>query len=46
VLHPVGQLLAMSIAIRSWISTTGAGVEWKGRTYQPNLRARSRVAGE
>jgi chlorobactene glucosyltransferase len=39
VLHPVGQFLAMSIAIRSWISTTGAGVEWKGRTYQPNLRA-------
>jgi chlorobactene glucosyltransferase len=39
VLHPIGQFLAMSIAIRSWISTTGAGVEWKGRRYQPNLRA-------
>jgi chlorobactene glucosyltransferase len=34
-LHPAGQFLAMSIAIRSWISTAGSGVEWKGRTYRP-----------
>jgi chlorobactene glucosyltransferase len=39
-LHPVGQFLAMSIAIRSWISTTGSGVQWKGRTYRPNLDAK------
>jgi chlorobactene glucosyltransferase len=36
-LHPVGQFLAMSIAIRSWISTTRSGVQWKGRTYRPTL---------
>jgi chlorobactene glucosyltransferase len=37
ILHPVGQFLAMAIAIRSWISTAGAGVQWKGRTYRLNL---------
>jgi chlorobactene glucosyltransferase len=36
-LHPIGQFLAMSIAIRSWISTAGSGVQWKGRTYRLNL---------
>ena len=35
--HPIGQFLAMSIAIRSWISTAGSGVRWKGRTYRPNF---------
>jgi chlorobactene glucosyltransferase len=35
-LHPIGQFLAMSIAIRSWISTAGPGVRWKGRTYRPS----------
>jgi chlorobactene glucosyltransferase len=36
-LHPVGQFLAMAIAIRSWIYTTSSGVQWKGRTYKPTL---------
>ena len=36
-LHPVGQFLAMSIAIRSWISTATSGVQWKGRTYRPSV---------
>lgn len=38
-LHPIGQFLAMAIAIRSWISTAGAGVQWKGRTYRPTFPA-------
>ena len=37
ILHPIGQFLAMSIAIRSWIHTASSGVQWKGRTYRPNL---------
>jgi len=37
VLHPVGHLLAMAIGIRSWISTAGSGVQWKGRTYRPSF---------
>jgi chlorobactene glucosyltransferase len=37
ILHPIGQFLAMAIAIRSWISTVGPGVEWKGRTYKPSF---------
>ena len=36
-LHPVGQFLAMAIAIRSWIYTETSGVQWKGRTYRPTL---------
>jgi chlorobactene glucosyltransferase len=40
-LHPVGQFLAMAIGIRSWINTAGRGVEWKGRTYRPDLRSPS-----
>jgi chlorobactene glucosyltransferase len=40
-LHPIGQFLAMSIAIRSWISTAGSGVQWKGRTYRLNLDVRT-----
>jgi chlorobactene glucosyltransferase len=35
ILHPIGQFLAMAIGIRSWISTAGSGVQWKGRTYRP-----------
>ena len=37
ILHPIGHFLAMSIGIRSWISTSGAGVQWKGRTYRPSF---------
>jgi chlorobactene glucosyltransferase len=37
VLHPIGQFLAMAIAIRSWIYTNTSGVQWKGRTYRPEL---------
>jgi chlorobactene glucosyltransferase len=37
ILHPVGQFLAMAIAIRSWIHTGTTGVQWKGRTYRPAL---------
>lgn len=37
-LHPIGHLLAMAIAIRSWISTAGSGVQWKGRTYRPSFQ--------
>ena len=39
-LHPVGQCLAMAIAIRSWIKTSGPGVEWKGRIYRPSYLSR------
>jgi chlorobactene glucosyltransferase len=41
ILHPAGQFLAMFIAIRSWISTAGSGVQWKGRTYRPNLNMKT-----
>jgi chlorobactene glucosyltransferase len=34
-LHPLGQLLAMGIGIRSWVKSVGSGVQWKGRTYRP-----------
>jgi chlorobactene glucosyltransferase len=34
-LHPIGHFMAMAIGVRSWISTAGAGVEWKGRRYRP-----------
>jgi chlorobactene glucosyltransferase len=37
ILHPAGQFLAMSIAIRSWINTATSGVQWKGRTYRPSV---------
>jgi chlorobactene glucosyltransferase len=36
ILHPIGQALAMAIGLRSWISTSGSGVQWKGRTYRPS----------
>ena len=36
ILHPIGHLLAMAIGVRSWISTAGSGVQWKGRTYRPS----------
>jgi chlorobactene glucosyltransferase len=37
ILHPIGHFLAMAIGIRSWINTSGAGVQWKGRTYHPSF---------
>ncbi len=33
VLHPVGQTLALLIALNSWRRSAGAGVSWKGRIY-------------
>lgn len=32
-LHPVGEALAIAIALNSWRRTGRAGVTWKGRTY-------------
>jgi chlorobactene glucosyltransferase len=37
IFHPIGHFLAMSIGIRSWISTATTGVQWKGRTYRPSF---------
>ncbi len=34
--HPIGHFAALSIGVRSWISTAGSGVEWKGRMYRPS----------
>jgi chlorobactene glucosyltransferase len=44
ILHPAGHLLAMAIGIRSWISTAGPGVQWKGRTYRPSCGGLGRRA--
>ncbi|MEO6872979.1 MAG: glycosyltransferase [Chthoniobacterales bacterium] len=33
-LHPLGEIIGLLIALNSWRLSTGAGVEWKGRTYQ------------
>jgi chlorobactene glucosyltransferase len=33
-LHPLGEVIGLLIALNSWRRSTGAGVEWKGRTYQ------------
>ncbi|MBA3832729.1 MAG: glycosyltransferase [Chthoniobacterales bacterium] len=33
-LHPLGEIMALLIALNSWRRSTGRGVEWKGRTYQ------------
>jgi len=34
--HPFGQVLALVIAMNSWIQTSFlGGVKWKGRTYRP-----------
>lgn len=33
-LHPVGHLLALLIALNSWRRSVGAGLEWKGRLYE------------
>ena len=33
-LHPLGETIGLLIALNSWRRSTGAGVEWKGRTYQ------------
>ena len=34
-LHPIGHALALAIGLNSWRRSAGAGVRWKGRTYQP-----------
>lgn len=34
-LHPIGQALALSIAMNSWIQSARGSVTWKGRTYKP-----------
>ncbi len=33
-LHPLGEIIALLIALNSWRRSTGRGVEWKGRTYK------------
>lgn len=35
-LHPVGQVLSLLIALNSWRRSAGGGVSWKGRTYAVN----------
>lgn len=34
-LHPLGQLLALSLAMNSWVQTARGAVRWKGRIYRP-----------
>lgn len=34
-LHPVGQFLALCIAMNSWIQSSRGAVTWKGRVYRP-----------
>ena len=36
-LHPIGMLLMLLIAINSWRHSTGKGVAWKGRIYKPHI---------
>ncbi len=33
-LHPLGEIISLGIALNSWRRSAGAGVEWKGRVYQ------------
>jgi chlorobactene glucosyltransferase len=33
-LHPLGEMLGLMIALNSWRHSAGAGVEWKGRRYK------------
>jgi len=35
-LHPIGYLLALTIALNSWSRTATRGVQWKGRVYRRN----------
>jgi len=35
VLHPFGQVLALLIALNSWIQSARGQVTWKGRNYKP-----------
>ncbi|MEK0449769.1 MAG: hypothetical protein RL088_2037 [Verrucomicrobiota bacterium] len=37
ILHPAAILVFMGIAINSWRLSHGRGVEWKGRTYRPDV---------
>jgi chlorobactene glucosyltransferase len=34
ILHPVGYIIALTIALNSFRKTSGTGVTWKGRVYQ------------
>ena len=36
-LHPIGILLMLLIGINSWRKSVTGGVEWKGRTYRPEI---------
>lgn len=42
-LHPLGQALALALAINSWIRSARGTVVWKGRTYAPALANTSRT---
>ncbi len=33
-LHPLGEIIGLLIALNSWRRSAGAGVEWKGRVYK------------
>lgn len=33
-LHPLGEIIGLLIALNSWRRSSGRGVEWKGRTYK------------
>ncbi|HEY2801113.1 MAG TPA: glycosyltransferase [Chthoniobacterales bacterium] len=33
-LHPLGEIIGLLIALNSWRRSSGAGVEWKGRVYK------------
>ncbi|MGH7938970.1 MAG: hypothetical protein ACREFG_10720, partial [Chthoniobacterales bacterium] len=33
-LHPLGEIIGLLIALNSWRRSAGPGVEWKGRTYK------------
>jgi chlorobactene glucosyltransferase len=36
-LHPIGVALVIACALQSWRLSRTTGVEWKGRTYRPQL---------
>jgi chlorobactene glucosyltransferase len=36
-LHPIGIVLMSLIGLNSWRKSIGSGVEWKGRTYRPQV---------
>ncbi|MCC6354747.1 MAG: glycosyltransferase [Verrucomicrobiae bacterium] len=36
-LHPLGQALALVLAVNSWVLSSRGTVRWKGRSYAPSL---------